>query len=93
MPAAPTTPPHKPRIKVRLWGSLRAATDGKEVVEVEAANFKDVIDALARDYPALRPQIARGVSLAIDGVIYKESWFTPINPDSEVVLMPLMVGG
>ncbi len=78
---------------MRLWGSLRAAADGREEVEVEAANFKQVIDALARDYPALRPQIERGVSLAIDGVIYKESWFTPINPDSEVVLMPLMVGG
>ncbi len=93
MASAPVTPPDKPRIKVRLWGSLRAATGGKEEVEVEATNFKQVIDALARDYPALRPQIERGVSLAIDGVIYKESWFTPINPDSEVVLMPLMVGG
>ena len=27
------------------------------------------------------------------GLIYKESWFTPIKPNSEVVLMPFMVGG
>jgi len=33
------------------------------------------------------------VSLALDGRIYREAWFTPIKPDSEVVLMPYMAGG
>jgi molybdopterin synthase sulfur carrier subunit len=33
------------------------------------------------------------VSLAVDGKIYREAWFTPISPDSEVVLMPYMQGG
>ncbi len=80
-------------VKVTLWGSLRAATDGQAVVEVEATNFKQVLDALAKAYPGLRPQIARGVSLAIDGVIYKDNWFTPVRPKSEVILMPLMAGG
>jgi sulfur-carrier protein len=41
----------------------------------------------------MQPQIERGVSLAIDGRIYKEAWFTPISADSEVVLMPFMQGG
>jgi len=80
-------------VMVTVWGSLRSATDGRAEVEVTASTFKEVLDALGRDYPGLRPQIARGVSMAIDGVIFKESWFTPIRPDSEVVLMPLMVGG
>jgi hypothetical protein len=31
--------------------------------------------------------------MALDGVIYREAWFTPISPDSEVVLLPLMEGG
>ncbi len=80
-------------VRVAVWGSLRTATDGAAEVEVEAATFKQVLDALARDYPGLAPQIERGVSLAIDGVIYKESWFTPVRADSEVVLLPLMAGG
>lgn len=80
-------------VKVTLWGSLRAATDGQAVVEIEATNFKQVLDALGKAYPGLQPQIARGVSLAIDGVIYKDNWFTPVRPDSEVILMPLMAGG
>ena len=63
------------------------------MVEVEAANFKQLLDRLAAEYPGLKPQIARGISLSLDGVIYREAWFTEIGPDSEVVLMPYMTGG
>jgi len=80
-------------VAVTVWGSLRSATDGQPSVEVDADNFGKILEALARDYPGLRPQIERGVSLAIDGVIYRDSWFTPVRPDSEVILMPLMAGG
>ena len=80
-------------VRVLIWGSLRSATDGQAEVEVEATSFKEVLDALRTDYPGLASQIEAGVSLAIDGVIYKESWFTPVKPDSEVVLLPLMAGG
>ncbi len=80
-------------VKVTIWGSLRSATDGVAEVEVEAANFKQVLRELERNYPGLQSQIAAGVSLAIDGKIYREAWFTPVSPDSEVVLMPFMVGG
>lgn len=80
-------------VKVAIWGSLRAATDGKAEVEVEAGNFKQLLDQLALEYPGLKPQIKRGVSLALDGKIYRDAWFTKINEDSEVVLMPYMVGG
>ena len=52
-----------------------------------------MIDNISLKYPGLKPQITRGISLAIDGKIYKESWFTPIDEDSEVVLMPYMQGG
>jgi len=80
-------------IKVRIWGSLQKATNNNEYVEVEAENFKQLLDNLCLKHPELKPQISRGVSVAIDGIIYKNSWFTPIKPESEVVLMPYMVGG
>ena len=80
-------------VQVRLWGNLRDATDGQDVVEVEASNFKQLLDRLSEKYPGLKPQIERGVSLALDGRIYREAWFTEIQPDSEVVLMPYMKGG
>ena len=80
-------------VRVKLWGSLRTLADGEEWVEVEASNFKELLDQLVAKYPALGPQIKRGVSLALDGVIYREAWFTKIGPENEVVLMPYMVGG
>lgn len=80
-------------VKVVLWGSLRSATGGLKSVEVDAKNTRELLIALSEKYPALGPIIESGVSVAIDGLIYKEAWFTPINPDSEVVLMPFMKGG
>lgn len=80
-------------VKVVVWGSLRAATNGAATVEIEATSFKQVLVQLEQKYPGLKPQIERGVSMAIDGTIYRDAWFTPVKPDSEVVLMPLMVGG
>lgn len=80
-------------VKVMIWGSLRSATDGQMEVEVDARNFKELLDRLSAEYPGLKPQIDRGVSLALDGKIYREAWFTEIGPDSEVILMPYMTGG
>ena len=80
-------------VRVKLWGSLRALANGEEWVEVEASNFKELLEALVVKYPGLEPQIKRGVSLALDGVIYREAWFTKIGPENEIILMPYMVGG
>lgn len=80
-------------VAVKLFGSIRAHADGRAVVEIEARNFKELLDRLVEQYPGMKPQIERGVSVAIDGLVYKEAWFAPIKPDSEVVLMPYMQGG
>lgn len=80
-------------VKVALWGTLRQHAEGQVEVEVEASTFKELLDELAARYPGLQPQIRRGVSVAVDGKVYREAWFTPIRPDSDVVLMPFMVGG
>ena len=80
-------------VMVTIWGSLRRFTGGHSEVEVQASNFKELLDRLAAEYPGLQPQITRGVSLAVDGLIYREAWFTEIKPDSEVILIPYMAGG
>jgi len=51
------------------------------------------LQKLVDRFPGLDNTVKAGVSLAIDGEVYKEAWFTPIADDSEVVVMPLMVGG
>ena len=61
-------------------------------VEVEAKTLRELLDRLAEAYPGIRPQIDRGISVVIDGLVYNDSWFTPVRPDSEVVLLPRIVG-
>jgi len=80
-------------VKVAIWGSLRMATEGRAEVEVDAKNLRELLDRLAEQYPGIKPQIDRGVSVSIDGLIYNDSWFTPIGRGSEVVLLPRIVGG
>ncbi len=80
-------------VRVAIWGSLRAATGGHAEVEVEAGNLRELLDRLAEAYPGIQPQIDRGVSVVIDGLVYNDSWFTPVRSDSEVVLLPRIVGG
>lgn len=80
-------------VKVRLWASLTEFADGRTVVEIDAMNLRSLLDGLARDYPGMRPQLERGVSVAIDGRIYNDTWSTPIRPDSEVVLLQRLIGG
>ncbi len=80
-------------VQVRIWGSLAAAAEGQSEVEIDATNLRELLDGLARAYPAMQPQLERGISVAIDGKVYNDSWFTPIEADSEVVLLARLKGG
>lgn len=79
--------------KVVLWGSLKPHTGGKSEVEIEARNVQELLARLGETYPGLQSQIKRGVSVSIDGLIYREGWLQPLKPDSEVFLLPRMTGG
>ncbi|MEX0282170.1 MAG: MoaD/ThiS family protein [Arenibacterium sp.] len=80
-------------VKVKIWGSLAAASGGEREVEIQASTLRELLDGLGEAYPGMRPQLSRGVSVAIDGRIYNDSWFTPIREDSEVVLLARLKGG
>ncbi|MFO7757713.1 MAG: MoaD/ThiS family protein [Roseovarius sp.] len=80
-------------VKVTLWGSLAEGAEGRREVEVEAGTLRELLDGLGKDFPGLRPELERGVSVSIDGRIYNDAWFTPIHEDSEVVLLKRLKGG
>jgi hypothetical protein len=52
-----------------------------------------LLRALGERYPNLRPHLADGVVIAIDGEIFQDAWLEPIPPDSEVHVIPQIVGG
>ncbi|MBL8708960.1 MAG: MoaD/ThiS family protein [Rhodospirillaceae bacterium] len=79
--------------RVVIWGSLKPHTGGRSEVEIEARNVQELLARLGETYPGLQAQIKRGVSVSIDGLIYREGWLQPLAPDSEVFLLPRMQGG
>ena len=79
-------------VRVRVWGSLAAAV-GCDELAADADNVGALLAELRERYPALRPQLDRGVSVSVDGVIHSRSWVAAIGPDSEVVLLPRIEGG
>ncbi|MGI9421217.1 MAG: MoaD/ThiS family protein [Geminicoccaceae bacterium] len=80
-------------VKVIMWGGLRSYTEGKSEFEFDAATIHDVITRLGEDYPALQWQLDNSVSVAVDGQIYRDSWFVPLEPDAEVFILPKLAGG
>jgi molybdopterin converting factor small subunit len=80
-------------VKVRIVGSLKPYAGGTEEFDVEATNIRQLLTALGEACPKLAPVLEQGVTVAIDGEIYNNAWFQPIKPDSEVYILPRMVGG
>ncbi len=80
-------------VKVMLWGSLATFCDGQTELEVKARNIKQLLEQLAQDHPGLKPALAKGVSVSIDGMIYNDAWFEEISNKSEVCILPRIEGG
>ncbi len=80
-------------VRVALWGSLRSHVDGKSEIEVEAKDIRELFKEIGSRYPGLEPQLARGIAVSIDGVIYRDSWMQPLPEDAEIVLLPRIAGG
>lgn len=80
-------------VKVVVWSSLKRHTGGAAELQIDAGNVRQLLDRLGEAYPGLKPQLDRGVSVAIDGVIFRDGWLEPLKPQSEVFLLPRMAGG
>ena len=80
-------------VEVTLWGSLGAAAGGKNKLDIEAKDIRELFRKLAERYPGLEPYIERGIAVSIDGVIYRDSWSKELPQGAEIFLLPRLVGG
>ena len=80
-------------VKVILWGGIRDLAGGATELELEAESIHQLVKHLAKEYPGLEPALEDRVSIAVDGQIYRDSWFVPLDQSAEVVLLPKLVGG
>ncbi|MFK0690658.1 MoaD/ThiS family protein [Mesorhizobium sp. IMUNJ 23033] len=80
-------------VEVTLWGSLGTAAGGKNKVDVEAKDIRELFRKLAEQYPGLEPWIDRGIAVSIDGVIYRDTWSKELPQGAEIFLLPRLAGG
>ena len=76
-----------------LVGNLAQITGGVASFDLAATSVKHLFELLAERHPELAPHLQEGVAVAIDGQIYQDALLEPIEPDSEVFLLPQIAGG
>ncbi|ASJ61371.1 MoaD/ThiS family protein (plasmid) [Sinorhizobium meliloti WSM1022] len=80
-------------VEVTLWGSLAAAAEGNSKIEIEAKNIRELFARLSERFPRLEPLMARGIAVAIDGTIYRDTWSKELPTGAEIYLLPRLAGG
>jgi sulfur-carrier protein len=80
-------------VEVTLWGSLSAATGGKDKLDIEAKDIRELFRKLQERYPGIEPFMDSGIAVAVDGVIYRDNWSTKLPEGAEIFLLPRLAGG
>ena len=79
--------------RVVLVGTLAQLTGGVSEFRLPATSVKQLFRQLVELYPAIERHLEDGIAVAIDGQIYQDALLEPIEPDSEVFLLPQIAGG
>jgi len=77
-------------MKVKLTGEFATLTGRREVDVFGPHNIKTLLSALDNSYPNHGWD---NCNVAINGTMYADSWFQPINEGDEIVIMPPIEGG
>lgn len=77
---------------VHLPQSFTEFTGGLEQVTVDAPRVHELLAALTERYPQMAESL-ESMAVAIDGEIYSEPGYQPLNANSEVHLIPRIAGG
>lgn len=80
-------------VRVMLGGSLKTAAGGTSEFDLDAGDIRELLTRLGELCPELKPRLDKGVAVSIDGRIYRNAWFEPVPPESEVFILPRMSGG
>tara|TARA_Y100001970_G_scaffold269087_1_gene361073 strand:- start:23775 stop:24056 length:282 start_codon:yes stop_codon:yes gene_type:complete len=89
-------------IKVKIPTPLRNLTNDKDLVEVNASNIREVIDALENDFPGVKERICeedgsirRFVNVYVNGedVRFLSELDTLISENDEISIVPAVAGG
>jgi molybdopterin converting factor small subunit len=88
--------------RVRIPPTLRSATDGTKLVDIDGATVQEVVDNLIATYPALAAQVLGpdgqvnrfiNVFLNDTDVRHLDGLSTAVGERDGIVLLPAMAGG
>ncbi|WEZ85761.1 hypothetical protein P6U16_22240 (plasmid) [Rhizobium sp. 32-5/1] len=48
---------------------------------------------MSERFPGLEPLMDRGIAVAIDGTIYRDTWSKKLPTGAEIYLLPRLAGG
>lgn len=78
---------------------LRPLADGKDSLEVEGSNVREVVNNLEAIAPGLRAQLVEGgalkpnLAVAVDGSVAPLGLLERVDPDSEIHFVAAISGG
>ena len=72
---------------------FRQFTAGVECIEVQAENYRDLVQRIAERFPDIQQTLAEEVSVAIDGEIIHEPFLEAVGPRSEIHFLHRISGG
>ena len=79
--------------QVHFSAGLRDLTGGLAQVEVEATTVRRLVAALEEMFPGLGDRLSEASSVAINGEIFTDAEFEPVDIDSEVHFLDIFQGG
>ena len=86
-------------VKVRIPHPMLSFTHGKEVVEADGRNLRQLIEQLESTYPGLKQalmdddKLKPDIAIAIDGQITQLGLLQSLKADNEVIILPAVSGG
>lgn len=89
-------------VKVRIPTPLQKLTGDKGEVEVKAANIKDLLEGLEKNFPGIKPRICDetgkirrfvNVYLNEEDIRFLQQEATPLKDGDEVSIVPAIAGG
>ena len=89
-------------VPVRIPTPLRKLTDNQEVVQVEGANVREVLNSLETAFPGLKERICdehdnirRFVNVFVndEDIRFLQESDTPIKSGDEISIVPAIAGG
>jgi len=77
---------------VHLPSTLTPFTGGESEIDVDAGRVVELLAAISARFPDLASQLD-DFAVAIDGVIFQDPGYQPVQPSSDVHLVPRIAGG